>query len=156
MEGKKEATAFDPVAAGTVDQDKIKKQKAEALQRFKEKKAKKEAERISNAKKLKELLIKEKAWDKIGADLQTWVESLAVAKPANGGSQTSLLTTLFGPTPKVGDKVTLADAFNKTYKGKATLDIYVKRWKEKGVIVEFTANTADMLKSTYEIKAINA
>lgn len=151
-EGK--AVEFDPVAADTATNDKIKQQKAEALQRFKEKKAAKEAERISNAKKLKDLLTKNGAWDKIGADLQTWVESLAVAKPVNGASQSSLLTTLFGPSPKVGDKVTLADAFNKTYKGKATLDIYVKRWAQKGVIVEFTAD-ADMLKSTYEIKAIN-
>lgn len=145
---------IDPVAAQKVDADKIKQQKAEALQRFKEKKAAKEAERIANAKKLKELLTKEKVWDKIGSDLQSWIDSLIAGKTSNGGSQSSLLTTLFGPSPKVGDSITLADAFNKTFKGKATLDIYVKRWAQKGVIVEFTSNP-DMLKSTYTIKAIN-
>lgn len=44
---------------------------------------------------------------------------------------------LFGDTPKVGTVVTAQDMFNKVHKGLADMRKLIKKWAEKGIIVEF-------------------
>lgn len=141
-------TTATPVVS---DVDIKKQKKAEAAQRCKENKKKRAEEIVAAAKKLKADL--EKAGVKLDEADKNFIESL-IAPKSTGAVQGSTLTALFGPNPKVGDSVTLGDAFAKTYKGKATIDIYVHRWKEKGIIVEFK-EAPKMVESTYTIKAMN-
>jgi hypothetical protein len=58
---------------------------------------------------------------------------------------------IFGATPKVGDSKTLRTIFEKTLKGKSAIDAYVKKWAEKGIVVEFNKDSVDILNSTYTI-----
>jgi hypothetical protein len=65
-----------------------------------------------------------------------------------------VFVTLFGESAKVGDSLTLEQVFNKTYKGKSTMDVWLKRWEEKGIVVSFEANADKFLESKYIIKAL--
>lgn len=91
-------------------------------------------------------------WDKLSEEMCAFLEKLAYPKPAN--STSAVFVKLFGDKAKVGDSITLADAFAKTLKGKPALDTLVKKWADKGTIIVFTENKEDMLKSTYTIEAL--
>jgi hypothetical protein len=138
-----------------------KAKKLEALKRFKERKAQKAVDDYKTALELRDELSKagilEKLTDASKAFLADQCTDPATRKQATGGAavQPSVLLALYGPNPKVGDKITLRQAFEKTAKGKATLDILIRRWKEKGTVVEVVANK-DIMETTYEIKALPA
>lgn len=56
---------------------------------------------------------------------------------------------LFGDAPKVGDKITALDVFNKTDKGYSDMRQLMKKWKEKqNIVVEL-----DEKSKTYIIKS---
>lgn len=63
----------------------------------------------------------------------------------------SVFTQLFGDTPKVGAKVTALDMFTKTHKGYGDMRKLIKKWAEKGTVVEF-----DETKQEYVLKAVQA
>lgn len=57
--------------------------------------------------------------------------------------------TIFGDTPKVGDKVTALDVFTKAKKGYGEMRQLMKKWKEKqNIVVELDEPT-----SSYVIKS---
>ena len=127
----------------------LKAKKAESAKAWKERKDKEAAERVETTKGLIKFLADKKVelpeqYAKLLNDIVNPV------KRSSGSSNNGLFVKLFGAEPKVGDSVTLIDAFRKTLSDKAKIDRYVKQWAEKGVIVEFKAE-ADMLKSTYTI-----
>lgn len=149
----------DPMASATAEEDaakleKYKEQKREAAQRHKEKVAAEKAKNLEDAKALKAKLEETGIWDQMDDNLKAFVDRLATPKASHHGGS-SLMTQLFGPDPKVGDSVTLNDAFQRTFKGKSTLDFYVKRWATKGTVIEFKQDSANMLNSTYTIVSIN-
>lgn len=133
--------------------EKFKQQKKEAAERFKARKAKEAEENLANAKALIDHLKKNGSYDKLTPELKSYVDGLVAPKKsvsANGG----LFNTLFGATPKVGDKITLKDIFDKTLKGKAAIDFYVKkRWADKGIVVEFVQKQPQIM-SEYVIKEL--
>lgn len=142
------AKAKDPAAI-----EKFKQQKKEAAQRFKERKAAEAEASLKAAKEFTDYIKKNGTYDKLPENLKGYVDSLTAPKKsvsANGG----LFNTLFGASPKVGDKVTLKDIFDKTLKGKAAIDFYVKkRWAEKGIVVEYVSKTPQIM-SEYVIKSL--
>lgn len=125
--------------------------KKEAAERFRKNRAAKRKAALEAALKLRDELTKAGLFDKLSAESKEYIAELCAVKPATGGS--SVMTQLFGDNPKVGDKVTLEEAFNKTYKGKASIDIIVRRWEKNGIIIEYT-QAPKMLESTYTIKAL--
>lgn len=141
------------VAAAEAEAVEAKKEaKREAAKRFTERKAQEKQERIEKSSKLIEKLKKENLWDKIGAEYQEFLTKLATANPNSGAASNSTFNKMFGATPKVGDKVTLLQAFERTFKGQADIDRLVRtKWAEAGIEVKYTADTKDVFKSVYEI-----
>lgn len=131
----------------------FKAKKREAAARFKENKKKEKAERIEGARALVDEMKGAGLYDRLSASAQEFLNSLA--NPASGNAGTSsTFTALFGANPKVGDKVTLIEAFQRTLKGKANIDSYIKKWAEKGTVVSFQQDSADIRNSVYVIEQL--
>lgn len=126
------------------------KAKAEAAKRWKEKKNQQAAERIEHAKKMIGRLEKSGLFAKLDPEDQAFLKGLAEPKTAAASGNTGLFAVIF-PNAKVGDKITLDEVFAKTLKGKSNLDHYVKKWAEKGIIIEYKEDKTDLRKSTYSI-----
>jgi hypothetical protein len=76
-------------------------------------------------------------------------------RTGGGFAGTPVLNKLFGDNPEVGMKLTIRDVFDKTMKGMTQMNGLMRKWAEKGVVVQYTHNSAEPFKSTYEITAIN-
>jgi hypothetical protein len=82
-------------------------------------------------------------------------------EPGTGGGGgnfgTPIFNKLFGDAPKIGDRVTLQQVFDITYKGKGQMDSLMKKWKDKnGVEIDFVFNKEKPALSTYTIKSLGA
>lgn len=146
---------IEPQLDGKKDADKdakFKEMKNAAAKRFKERRAADKAAQIEKATKFVEHLKAAKLFDKLTPEDQTFITSLTVAKAPvqNGG----LFTKIFGENPKVGDSVTLRGAFEATTKGKSTIDFYCKKWAEKGIVVAYKPDAADLFNSKYVIEKL--
>lgn len=156
VESKKsvaEATQTNEHAANVAAEKEaaFKAKKAEAAKRFKENRKAEAEARVKNAAELLKYLEEKKI--QVSAPLTEWLKSMANPVKASSGVS-NLFKTIFGDNAKVGDSVSLMDVFQKTFKSKAEIDRSVKAWAEKGIIVEFKQD-ADMIKSTYTIKALS-
>ena len=128
--------------------------KREAARRFKERRAAEKVNRIVKAKELIDVLKADGTYDKLSEDLKAFLNGMANPTGSASGNS-SLFKTIYGDNPQVGDAVTLKDIFNKTLKGKSAIDFYVKKWAEKGIVITFEADSADILNSKYVITALN-
>ena len=126
----------------------LKAKKKEAAKQWKERKDKEAAERKETAAKLIKYLADKKV--ELPAEFSKLLNDIANPSTHASGGTGSLFDKLFGSTPKAGDKVTLMEVFQKSYKSKAEVDRYAKIWAEKGIVVEFKA-APNMLESTYTI-----
>jgi hypothetical protein len=138
----------------------IRERKKEANDRFRERRI---AQRDKNYKlslALKDVLVGEGVFAKLGDDLKAFIAELTrdpSERATTGGfGGPSVFGTIFGELPKIGDTVSLQDIFDKTAKGKSTMDVWLKRWDEKGIKVEFKVNKEKFTQSTYTIKALPA
>ena len=110
-------------------------------------------ERVVKSKELLAYMKKQGTFDTLTPDLQDFLTKLA--NPPVQHSTVSVFSIMFGDNPTVGQTITLMDAFQKTMKGKSTIDHFVnKKWAPAGIIVEFTQDAENMLNSTYTIKAL--
>jgi len=154
-QGGQTGGAAAPAAKATDD---AKAKKEAYLEQYKAKRAARAKAAYENALKLRDELVKGQYLDKLTAPVKEFVLSLCkdpAEKKASGGfGGPSVFSLLFGDKPTVGQKITLEEAFNKTYKGKSTLDLWVKRWAEKGIVVECVVDSVKMLNTTYTIKAL--
>jgi len=152
--------AGKPAEKSAEEKAQFKAKKLEALKRFKERRASAAKKAYEDALKLRDELVKAQLMDKLSAEMKEFVLSLckdpAERKAAGGFGGPSVFSVLFGASPKVGDKVTLEQAFAKTFKGKSTLDVWVRRWAEKGIVVDVLINKDNMMKTEYVIKALPA
>lgn len=152
---KKEGTTGTAVMSSDA-----KAKKLESLKRFKERRAERAKKAFDDALKLRDELVKGSFMDKLSQTAKDFVLSLckdpAERKASGGFGGPSVFSILFGDNAKVGDSITLEQAFNKTYKGKSTLDVWVKRWADKGIIVDCVIDSAKMLNTKYTIKAMPA
>lgn len=133
--------------------EKFKASKKAAAKRFKERKAQEKVDRIEGAKKLIDVMKRDGIWDKLDDECKGFINGLANPVSAASNGTESVFTKLFGANPAVGATFTLSDAFNKTLKGKANIDHLVKKWSEKGIIVSFKKNDANILDSVYTLEA---
>lgn len=144
-------------AVSTSSENDAQAKKEAYLVRYKEKRAAQRKAAFENALKLRDELAKEKIFDKLSQPVRDFILTLckdsSVSKGATN-SGASLLTTLYGPSPKVGDVFTLQEAFDKVVKGMSTIDMHVKRWAEKGIIVEKLENKQNIKLTAYRIKAL--
>lgn len=87
------------------------------------------------------------------ADILEAIGLLAKAPGSRVGGfgGTPVFNRLFGDAPKVGDKITISDVFNKTMKGVAQMNSLMRKWAEKGIEVKYTHLEAEPFKSFYEI-----
>lgn len=159
MDGKVSVTGMKPAESkpdvvGTVATDKeavSKARKKEAAKKCAEKKKAQAAARIEAAKKLIEELKKIGAYDKLNKEYQDMLMSWTVSQAKTVATGSNLFITIFGEHPKVGDKVTLKEVFNKTLKGEATINAFIKSLLKKGIVVKYTVNEKNLIESTYEI-----
>jgi hypothetical protein len=131
--------------------------KRAAAARFKERKAKRAQEQYKNSLALRDALVSAGYFEKLPDDLKAFILGLCkdpAIREASGIAGPSVFQTLFGAAPTVGTVITLGDAFSRTFKGKATLDVWLKRWKDKGIVVTFEPNKDDYLKSTYTLETL--
>lgn len=142
-------TNAKPTAADAAKIEEQKKAKADAAKRWKEKKVQQAAARVESAKAMIGRLEKSGLFAKLDPVDQAFLKGLAEPKAATSNN-TGLFAELF-PNAKVGDSITLNDVFAKTLKGKSNIDHYVKKWAEKGIIIEYKEDKADVRKSTYSI-----
>lgn len=159
MEAKKEAQAN--VAKGA-NVGEAKKALTPEQKEAKKAAAKRHAERVKEIStkrreyglKAIEELKKLGAYDKLSAQAKEFFDLCTRTQAAQPTGNGGVFELLFGKDAKVGDKISLADAFMKSYKGKASIDSYVRKWATKGTVVEFVANDKDPVKGEYVIKAI--
>lgn len=142
------AANIKPTAVDAAKLEEQKKAKAEAAKRWKEKKNQQAVERVESAKKMIGRLEKSGLFAKLDPEDQAFLKGLAEPKVVS--NNTGLFAELF-PNAKVGDSVTLDQIFAKTLKGKSNIDHYVKKWAEKGIIIECKEDRSDLRKTTYTI-----
>lgn len=119
--------------------------KAASYNRKKKEKIRAGAQRILSNKKIVDQL------DASDVAFLKWLDREPGASTAGG----STFTKLYGTEPKVGDKITLQDAFDKTFKGKSQMDSVIKKLKEKnGIEIVFEFNKDKPALSTYTIKSL--
>lgn len=151
-----EKKAAEKPALTPEQEQKLKEQKARKLandKRLKELHRKEAQERDAKAKVLLDYLKQKGLYDQLTDELKEFVTKLATPTPVH--NTVSVFSILFGDNPQVGQKITLMEAFKKTAKGKANIDHFVnKKWKEAGIIVEYTPNAESLLDGVYEIKAL--
>lgn len=155
--GKSVNSVAEAVAQPAVSDEKAKRD--EAYRNYKAKRAEKQKAAYENALKLRDELSKSGSLDRLTAPVKEFVLSLCKdpsVRAKSGGGGSSIFSLLFGDNPKVGQKITLEEAFNKTYKGKSTLDLWVKRWADKDIIIECVVDPVKMINTTYTIKALPA
>ena len=63
----------------------------------------------------------------------------------------SIFTQVFGEAPELGTSLTLKEIFDKTLKGKATIDAQVRKWATKGIVVECEECPNSPLDTTYTL-----
>jgi len=125
----------------------------------------KEATKKANEKKLKEKRRQQKvdicaylrSVGNLPANIETIVHDWENPRVggAGGAFGEPFFNKVFGATPKVGDKVTLQDVFNRTFKGVDKMNEFMKKWKEKNTaVVEYIHNPTTPLLSEYVIKTI--
>lgn len=137
----------------------LKAKRAKAVVKFRENRERRRKETYESALKLRDELVKASVFDKLTDTAKNFVLTLCInpaekkAAPGTLGGP-SVFTQLFGMAPTVGQRITLEEAFNKTYKGESTINMWIKRWADKGIIVEYTPNTQKKLQSVYTIKAL--
>lgn len=130
--------------------EEFKVKKAAAAKAFNERQAAIKAERVEAIKELKALADAKKINLDTMPKTKAWIEKETAVR-TSGGSGNNFFNKVFGDSPKVGDKITLIEYMKKTLKAKADLDKYCKQWAEKGIVVEFKDNPANMLEATYTI-----
>lgn len=132
------------------DRELLLAKKRETARKCNAKKKEKEAKQRECAAKLKDELISKGIFETLSEESQLFIKSISTEQPSVRGGN-SFFTQLFGSNPKVGDKITLKSAFNKTLKGKATIDLSVRRWADKGIKIRYNPNEQMLVESTYEI-----
>lgn len=153
-ENKSQNVAGKPAAAPQTNERtaekiaELKAKKKEAAKAWKERKDKEAAARKETAAKFIKYLSDKKV--ELPEEFSKLLNDIANPATHASGGTGSLFEKLFGTSPKAGDKVTLMEVFQKSYKSKAEVDRYVKIWAEKGIVVEFKA-APNMLESTYSI-----
>jgi hypothetical protein len=134
--------------------------KLEAAKRHAEKVATQKKEFYTNALAFRDELVKAGAYESLSQKSKDFIIATCRdpgenAQPVSG---TQLFTTLFGPVPKIGDEITLLDAFKKVQIAKGAFEKKFKEWENKGnkpAKIEVVPNTTDVMATKYKIVSIS-
>jgi len=139
--------ATAPAAGAAKDEDGFKAMKKEAAKRHSAKRREQINKIIEWVDSAKPALPPE-----VAAIIANW------KNPRSGGSGNfgePIFSKIFGPSPKAGDKVTLADVVSRSLKGVDKMNQLIKKWAENGTAtVEYVHNAQNPLQSVYTIKSI--
>ena len=136
----------------TIEQKKAAR-KASA-ERYHERKAARDKLTRDAAVELKEYLEKTGGFDKLSSNSRNFLLNITDKARRRVMTGKSVFMQMFGDDPRVGDTLTLKDIFDRTLKGKSTIDAQVKRWAERGIIIKCTENAEHPLETTYTLKAL--
>jgi hypothetical protein len=161
VEGNKVAAAVEgnKVAAAVKSADEKKAAKLEAAKRHAEKVANQKKEFYANALAFRDELIKQDVYEKLSQKSKDFVIAACrdpgeSTQPASG---TQLFVTLFGIGAKIGDEITLLDAFRKVQIAKGAFEKKFKEWETKGdkpAKIEVVPNATDVMATKYKIVSI--
>jgi hypothetical protein len=92
------------------------------------------------------------SFDKFPQEVKDYILAKCVP-PAEriGHTGPSFFTQIFGDKPTVGQSVTLNQVITKTFKGMDTISASIKKWAQKGVVVDTQVNKQNMLETKYII-----
>lgn len=125
--------------------------KKEASERYRKRREEERVAGVESAKNIINWFKSTDNWDKLSEDAQNFLTGFLRPRVV---ANKSMLTVLFGESPKVGDTFTLSEAFQKTLKGKSNIDFYVKRWAAKGILVSYSQDNENILNSTYRLETL--
>lgn len=148
-QGAKVAQTNEHAADKAVMTPEQKAKKAEAAKAFNARQADLKAKAKVAAEKLKAFADEKKVT--LPKEVTDWIDAQLTVRVGGGNNGSSFFNKVFGDSPKVGDKITLLDYMKKTLKAKADIDKRVKEWAEKGIVVEYKEDSANLLNSTYTI-----
>lgn len=144
-----------PVADDFDRESRLKNSRRQASKKFAAKKKLQDVTISIGFERLHKELCDKGLLDSLSFESKEFINYMLTKKPntKDPKQDKSIFNILFGDSPSVGDSITLKEAFEKTYKGKKTLDIWLKRWQEKGIIVSYK-ETTPLLESLYIIEAL--
>jgi hypothetical protein len=138
--------------------DEKKAAKLEAAKRHAEKVANQKKEFYANALAFRDELVKQGVYESLSQQSKDFVVAACrdpgeSSQPASG---TQLFVTLFGASAKIGDEITLLDAFKKVQIAKGAFEKKFKEWETKGkpAKIEVIPNAADVMATKYKIVSI--
>lgn len=134
--------------------EQVKQARREASRRFTERKAR----NVERAKKAAEELItfftETGRYETLSANARDFLSAAANPGKRRVFSVSSIFSQIFGEMPELGTSLTLKEIFDKTLKGKATIDMQLKKWAAKGIIVECEECPNSPLNTTYTLVAM--
>ena len=94
-------------------------------------------------------------FDSLNEDVKKWLLAKCVPPSERAvASGPSFLNQVFGETPTVGQKITLQEVINKTFKGLDSMRQLIKKAEGKGITIETAVNQQNMLQTVYTITKI--
>jgi hypothetical protein len=149
-----------PVTAPQKSAEEKKAAKLEAAKRHADKVAAQKKEFYANALAFRDELTKQGVYESLSQRSKDFViaacrDPSESAQPASG---TQLFVTLFGSNAKIGDEITLLDAFKKVQIAKGAFEKKFKEWETKGskpAKIEVIPNTSDVMATKYKIVSIS-
>jgi hypothetical protein len=150
------AQAVEAQSIKSVDEKKA--AKLEAAKRHAEKVANQKKEFFASALAFRDELVKQGVYDSLSQKSKDFVVAACrdPAESAQPASGTQLFVTLFGANAKVGDEITLLDAFKKVQIARGAFEKKFKEWETKGnkpAKIEVIPN-ADVMATKYKIVSI--
>ena len=106
-----------------------------------ERKAKAKERKAAKAEALTRVLDYVKQLKDVPAGIAEDIKTLTVAVREGGFAPSVTPELLFGADAKPGAKITALDVFQKFHKGFPEMRKYMKKWAEKGTIVELDPKT---------------
>jgi hypothetical protein len=157
--GKPEGTGTPVQEAPVKTTEEKKAAKLEAAKRHAEKVAAQKKAFYESALAFRDELVKQNAYDGLSQQAKDFVIAACrdpgeSTQPASG---TQLFVTLFGASAKIGDEITLLDAFKKVQIAKGAFEKKFTEWATKGkpAKIEVIPNTADVMATKYKIVSIS-
>lgn len=131
-----------------------KQARREASKRFAERRARNAARAQKAAAELLTYFKDSGKLETLSANARDFLSAAANPGKRRMFAVSSIFTQIFGEMPELGTSLTLKEIFDKTLKGKSTLDAHIKKWASKGIIVECEECPNSPLDTTYTLVAL--
>ena len=129
--------------AVSVEPSKEELAKKEKFNKYNAKRREKANKLFEDMTGLRKELVAKGLWDKLSFAARDFLidETVPISERKRGGNllhnNNSNFVEIWGKEAKVGDAMTLSEMMEKSFKGESTINANVKKWAQKGIIVEF-------------------